>query len=307
MSTWIIPYVDQDLAFWQEVERRFGPQVKEVYFPLPGGHFASGRSPQPEQLLERFLRDAPLPKAAVVNPVVLDRPVEEVAPGVVDALRRLRDEAGLVGVTVANLALGGRIKEALPDLTVAASVLMGIASPAQAMVAGGYVDAIGPDTRLVRDLGGLERLRAAFAGEIRLLVNEACLPGCLFRNQHFYEMAYGRDFPLSLCQQMLEDRPWLRLTGAWILPRHLHFYEGVYDSLKLAGRVTLRDPERYLDVLAAYVQRQPILPRDIGGGPASPLGEFDISDEWFEFVLHCDKRCDVCLVCRQEWHRLCQS
>lgn len=307
MSTWIIPYVDQDLPFWQEVERRFGDRVKEVYFPMPAGQFASGRSPQPEQFLEAFLRQAPLPKAVVVNPIVLDRPVEQAAPEVVAALRQLRDDAGVGSVTVANLALAGRIKEALPDLTVAASVLMGVGSPAQAMVARGYVDAIGPDTRLVRDLPALERLRAAFPGEIRLLVNEACLPGCLFRTQHFYEMGYGSDFPQSLCQQVLEERPWLRLTGAWILPRHLHFYDGVYDTLKLAGRVTLRDPERYLTVLEAYVHRRPILPRDIGGGPASPLDGIDVSDEWFEFVLHCDKRCDACPVCRQEWHRLCQS
>ncbi len=307
MSTWIIPYVDQDLAFWQEVNDRFGDWVKEVYFPLPGGQFASGRASQPEQFLDAFLRDAPLPKAAVVNPIVLDRPVEEVSLQVLAALQRLRDERGVQSVTVTNLALAGRIKGALPDLTVAASVLMGVSSPVQALVARGYVDALGPDTRLVRDLPGLGRLRAAFPGEIRLLVNEACLPGCLLRTQHFYEMAYSRAFPQSLCQQVLEERPWLRLTGAWILPRHLHFYDGLYDSLKLAGRVTLRDPQHYLAVLAAYVHRQPILPRDIGGGPASPLDGIDVSDEWFEFVLNCDKQCDVCLVCREEWHRVCQN
>lgn len=307
MSAWIIPYVDQDLAFWQEVKGRFGDWIKEVYFPLPAGQFASGRAPQPEEHLDTFLRDAPLPKAAVVNPIVLDRPVEEVTAEVITALRRLRDERGVQGVTVTNLALARMIKAALPAMTVAASVLTGISAPAQALVASGYVDALGPDTRLVRDLPGLARLRAAFPGEIRLLVNEACLPGCLFRTQHFYEMAYGSAFPRSLCQEVLEERPWLRLTGAWILPRHLRFYDGLYDSLKLAGRVTLRDPQHYLTVLAAYVQRQPILPRDIGGGPASPLDPIDVSDEWFEFVLKCDKRCDACLVCRQEWHRACQN
>jgi hypothetical protein len=131
------------------------------------------------------------------------------------------------------------------------------------------------------------------------LVNEACIPGCPFRTQHFYEMGYSDTFPLSLCQRMLEEHPWLRLTGAWLLPKHLVYYEGVYDSLKLAGRVTLRDRDRYLTVLEAYVHRKPILPRDIGGGPASPLDSLDASDEWFEFVLHCDKQCDVCSVCRK--------
>jgi collagenase-like PrtC family protease len=307
MSTWIVPYVDQELAFWQEVEARFGDQIKEVYFPVPGGQFASGRSPQPEEHLDAFLRAAPLPKAAVVNAIVLPRPVEAMAPEVVAVLRQLQDDFGVQGVTVSNLDLARAIKEALPGLAVAASVLAGISSPVQALIAGEWVDAIGPDTRLVRDLAGLKRMRAAYGGEIRLLVNEACLPGCLFRIQHFYEMGYGQEYPQSLCQGVLEARPWLRLTGAWILPRHLHYYDGLYDSLKLAGRVTLRDPARYLAVLDAYVERASILPRDIGGGPASPLNGIDVSDEWFEFVLHCDKRCDTCSVCREQYRKFSRS
>jgi collagenase-like PrtC family protease len=293
---------------WQACEQvvllaRVGDQVKEVYFPMPDGLFASGRSRQPERYLGEFLRHAPVHKSVVVNPIVLPRPVEAMAPEILAALRRLRDEYGVESVTVASAALARSIKEALPEFRVVASVLMGIISPLQALVVRDWVDAVGPDTRLTRDLEGLRRLRAAFSGEIRLLVNEACIPGCLFRTQHFYEMGYGETLPLSLCQQMLEDRPWLRLTGAWILPRHLGYYEGLYDSLKLAGRVTLRDPERYLSVLDAYVHRTAILPRDIGGGPASPLDTLDVTDDWFEYVLHCDKRCDTCLVCRKQYEQ----
>jgi len=303
VSTWIIPYVDQSLDFWQEIQNRFGEQVKEVYFPMPGGQFASGRSPQPEQFLDDFLRRAPLAKSVVMNPIVLPRPVEVMAPGILAALRRLRDDFGVQSVTVTNLTLARIIRKSLPDFYVVASVLMGISSELQVLMVRDYVDALGPDTRLVRDLAGLKRLRSAFPGEIRLLVNEACIPGCPFRTQHFYEMAYGDEFPLSLCQEMLEEHPWLRLTGAWLLPRHLPFYDGLYDSLKLAGRVALRDPDRYLMVLGAYVHRTPILPRDIGGGPASPLSAVDVSDEWFEFVLHCDKRCDTCSVCREYYEQ----
>lgn len=303
MSTWVIPYVDQDLDFWEEIRDRFGGQIKEVYFPMPGRQFASGRNPQPEQFLDKFLRHAPLAKSVVVNPIVLPQPVEVIAPQILAALQRLRDDFDVQGVTVTNLTLARIVKESLPGFYVTASVLMGIASPLQILLVRDYVDAIGPDTRLVRDLTGLRRLRSAFPGEIRLLVNEACIPGCPFRTQHFYEMGYGDAFPESLCQQMLEAHPWLRLTGAWLLPRHLALYDGLYDSLKLAGRVTLRDPSRYLRVLEAYVHRTSILPRDIGGGPASPLDAIDVSDEWFEFVLHCDKRCDTCSFCREHYEK----
>lgn len=306
MTTWSIPYVDVDPTFWQEVHRRFGGVVREVYFPVPGRQFASGRGPQPEHHLKAALRNAPLARSVVVNPVVLVEPVEVFAPKVVQVLRRLQDDWGVGSVTVANLALARAIKDALPELCVSASTLMGISSPAQALVAGDCVDAITVDNRLIRSLPALKKLRAACRGELRLIVNEGCLPGCLFRTQHFYEMGYYSDgYPQSLCQDLLAERPWLRLTGAWILPRHLHWYEGLYDGLKLAGRVTLRDPDRYLSVLEAYVQRAPILPRDIGGGPASPLAAIEVSDDWYEFVLHCDKRCDACTVCREQYESAC--
>lgn len=305
MSTWVIPYVDQDLPFWEEVAERFGAYIKQVYFPMPGETIASGRPRQPDQFVETFLRRAPLPKAVVVNPIVLPRPVEEMAPLILDALKRLRDDYGVSSVTVTHPELARLIKQSLPEFKITASVLMGIATPAQALMVQDYVDAIAPDNRIIRDLPSLKRLRAAFPGEIRPIVNEACLPGCPYRVQHFYEMGYGEHFPQSLCQQMLAERPWLRLTGAWILPRHLVYYEGLYDSLKLAGRVTLRDPARYMQVLRAYVHREQILPRDIGGGPASVLDAIDMPDELFEFVLQCDKNCHACSVCRDYYEQAC--
>ena len=303
MSTWFIPYVDQDLSFWEEIADRFGPHVKAVYFPMPGGIIASGRGKQPDDHLENFLRRAPLPKAVLLNPVVLPQPVDRIAPQVIPALKRLYADFGVRSVTVANPTLARLIREECPEFEIAASVLMGIARPAQVLMVQGCVDAITPDNSLVRDLGGLRRLREAFAGEIRLIVNEACIPGCPHRTQHFYEMGYGDFHPQSLCQQMLDEHPWLRLTGAWILPRHLVYYEGLYDSLKLAGRVTLRDRARYLTVLNAYVHREEILPRDIGGGPASVLEAIDMPDELFESILHCDKNCHTCSVCRDYYEQ----
>jgi hypothetical protein len=290
--------VDQDLSFWEEVAERFGAHVSEVYFPLPIEIVASGRSPQPTKFMETFLRRALLPKAALVNPIVLPQPVEVVAPPIVETLNRLRGDFGVSGVTVTNPALARLIKKAIPDLRVTASVLMGIATPAQVLMVRDDVDAITADSRVLRDLPGLQRLRDAFAGEIRLIVNEACLPGCPYRAQHFYEMGYGNFYPQSLCQQMLSEQPWLRLTGAWILPQHLFHYAGLYDTLKLAGRVTLRERARYIRVLHAYIHREKLLPREIGGGPASVLTDMDLPDELFATILRCEKNCHACPVCR---------
>jgi hypothetical protein len=303
MTTWVIPYVDQPLSFWEEIAGRFGPYIKEVYFPLPNGVIASGRGRQPEEFMANFLQNAPLPKSVLVNPIVLPEPVEAFGPQVLDILTQLRHDFGVSRVTVANLALARLIKETLPEFKITASVLMDIATPLQAVIARDYVDAIAASTRLAHDLNGLTQLREAFAGELRLLVNEACLPGCPYRTQHFYEMGYGKYLPKSLCQQMLDERPWLRLTGAWILPQHLAHYQGLYDSLKLAGRVTLRERAKYLAVLEAYIRHQPLRPVDIGGGPASVLETIDISDEWFKYVLHCAKNCHTCSVCQDYYKK----
>lgn len=298
MSTWVIPYSDQPITFWQDLHTRLGTHVKEVYFPLSGQQWGTGRAPQPDAFTGAFLQDAPFAKSVLVNPLVLPRPVDEIGPLICEALGALHADYGVNSVVVSSPTLARMIRERLPHYRIAASVLMGIATPAQALMIADVVDVIVPDTRLVRDLPGLQRLRAAFAGELRLIVNEACLPGCPYRTQHFYEMGYGDWFPESLCGPLLDQQPWLRLTGAWILPQYLHYYDGLYDTLKLAGRVTLRDPIQYQRVLSAYIHRHPLTPDAIGGGPASVLEPIDIPDHLFKHLLTCDKRCDTCTICR---------
>ena len=298
MRIWVIPYSDQEPAFWEAVASRFGEHIRSVYFPIPAGISASGRPPQPERHMQAFLRHAPLPKSVLVNPIVLACPADQVAPAIIQALRQLKSDFGVDSVTVTSLSLARLIKAALPDYRVGASTLMGISTPAQILMVKDYLDFLVPDNRLLRDLAGLQRLRQAFPGEIRLIVNEACLPGCPYRTQHFYEMAYSAAYPESLCRELLEAHPWLRMTGAWVLPRHLNYYEGLYDSLKLAGRVTLRDPFKYLQVLEAYIFRKDILPRDVAGGPAAILNAVDMPDGLLEKILRCNKDCLTCQICR---------
>ncbi len=303
MSIWVIPYVDEPPSFWEELAERFGPHIKEVYFPMPDGITGSGRSNQPDKHINLFLQNAPLSKSVLVNPIVLQQPLEEIGSKILAALEQLHGDFGVGSVVVANLALARLIREKLPVFRITASVLMQISTPAQAVMIGDYVDTIVPDSHLVRDLPGLQRLRQAFPGEVRLIVNECCLPNCPFRTQHFYEMGYSDFFPLSLCQQTLEEKPWLRLTGAWILPRHLHYYDNLYDSLKLAGRVTLQNPDKYFKVLDAYINRKDILPVDVGGGPASVLEPIDVPDDLFQYMINCSKDCHDCSVCRDYYEQ----
>jgi len=214
----------------------------------------------------------------------------------------LDGECHLKGVTISNLEIAGCLRETLPHLSLTASVLMDIAHPQQIVALDGVCDALVPSTRIMRDRKALEKLRAAFPGNIRLLVNEACLPSCPYRVQHFYEMSSGISHPMSLCTTLLERHPWLALTGAWVLPQHLHLYDGIHTQLKLAGRITLSDPTCYRSVLQAYVQREPLLPNQIGGGPASVKQPINITENFYKKTMECNRACSQCSICRDYWN-----
>jgi hypothetical protein len=164
-------------------------------------------------------------------------------------------------------------------------------------------DTLVPGARIMRHLPSLKILQKAFRGKIRLLVNEACLSGCPYRLQHFHEMCTGVPEPQSLCDGLLAREPWMRLTGAWVTPQFLHYYDGVYDELKLAGRATLEDPARYFEVFGAYVERNPLLPCDIGGGPSSVLEPIEMPEELYVYTLHCGQRCHECRRCEEYYQQ----
>lgn len=301
---WAVPYIDQPASFWEEIAQRYGKDIREVYLPLPGSVVGSGRPVQPDSRVEEFLAHAPLDWSVLINPIVLPKTVEELAPDVISALKRLIDKKGFQGVTVSNLDLAKKIRAALPEISITASVLMDVFNPNQVFMLDGACDCLVPASRIMRNIPALSALRQAFTGRIRLIVNEACLPHCPFRMQHFFEMNDASiENPGSLCNSLLEQYQWMRLTGAWVLPQHLHLYDGTYDELKLAGRTTLQNPGRYFQVLDAYINRRPLAPDLIGGGPASVIESMKIDEEFFKKTLYCDRQCHNCTLCRDYYER----
>ncbi|MBA4387378.1 MAG: hypothetical protein C0404_05315 [Verrucomicrobia bacterium] len=300
---WVLPYIDQPVEFWDTVRSVLRGEPFKVYFPMPDSPIGTGRPKQPAARMSDFLRETGLQKSVLLNPVVHARPVAEMAKGLIERLRVLHGEFNVGEAVVTDPLLAFRIREALPAMQLAASTLMEIASPRQLAMLGGVFDAITPSGRIMRDIRALQRLRKAFPGRLRLMVNEGCLPGCPFRIQHFYEMNSGASRPGSLCVEALRAAPWLGLTGAWILPQHLHLFEGLFDEIKLAGRVTLQDPVKYRRVLAAYNNRSFLLPRDIGGGPATDFDVAKVTEVFYVRTLRCEGRCTSCAVCAEYYAR----
>lgn len=296
---WALPYIDQPLSFWEDLADRYGEHILDIFFPLSPTLIGSGRPPLPDRHLETFVSKAPVPKAALLNAVTLPGPVRESARPVIEELRKLQGEVGLENATIANLRLAEEIRQALPDLKLTASVLMEINHPNQALMLNGFFDVLVPGSRAMRHLPSLRALKKAFQGKLRLLVNESCLGGCPYRQQHFHEMCSGVPEPESLCNGLLDREPWMRLTGAWVVPQYLHYFENAYDELKLAGRVTLQDPDRFLHVFSSYLNRTPLLPCDIGGGPSSVLEPIEMPEDLYAFTLQCGQRCHECRRCEE--------
>ena len=301
-KNFVIPYVDQPLTFWEMISASHGESVKEVYFPLPDAQIATGRPSQPSSHLQGFLESGIFPVSVLINPVVLARPVKELTGPVMNALEYCLNNYHLAGVTVTNLSLAIKIKESFPGLNLVASTLMGIYNEQQLVMLNGVFDTLVPASGIIRDLRALETLKKGFRGQMRIIVNESCLPSCLYRTQHFYEMTNpGIAYPQSLCNKMLERKPWLRLTGGWILPQHLKLIDGLYDEIKLAGRISLRDPTRYFAVLESYIYRKPLKPHEIGGGPAAVFMPIEIDEDFYKYTLSCKKNCASCSVCQEYW------
>jgi hypothetical protein len=298
----VIPYIDQPGPFWDNLFNNYSSFIKEVYFPVQSDFIGTGRPVQPAKYLNDFLRNDAIPKSILINPVILPRPVNEIKEVILEYLTDMVENYNIVGVSVVNPSLAGIIKSEFPSLEITASTLMDISTVQQVIMLRANVDAIVPSGRIIRDIGQMQEIRASFHGKIRLLVNESCLPSCLYRTQHFYEMSdFSNKHPESLCIDQLARFPWMRLTGSWILPQHLHFFDGLYDEIKLAGRVTLSNPADYLEIMENYFLKRTIGIKKIGGGPASIPYGINITNEFYEHTLHCNKNCDECSICMDYW------
>lgn len=303
MKEMSLPYIDQPSPFWYNLTSEFKDFVKEVYFPIREDIMPSGRPSQPNLYLYDFLEKIHLPKAVLINSMIIPQPIEKVKDLLINELFLLNQYYGIQRVTVKDLQLCELIRNELPFYKINASVLMGIQTSEQLIYLQNIADELTPDTAIIRDMLRLQQIRKLFPKTIKLIVNEGCLPHCPFRVQHFYEMGSGLTHPASLCQNLLKQYPWLRLKSAWILPQHLHFYDGLYDIIKLAGRVTLQNPEKYKKVLKAYCNQTEISANEIGTGPAGMTENLPITDEFFYQTITCDKNCCHCTFCKDYYEK----
>jgi len=303
IAKWTIPYIDQPIDFWKLLRKEFHPFIKSVYLPIPGINTGSGRPLRPDRHVNKFLDSKVFPVSLLINAMILKNTAVKVFESIRIHLKKAIYKWWVDEIIVTDLNLANFISNEFSGLSITASTLMNIYSPSQ-LIYLENIDSIVPSTYLVRKPELLSVLKNNYSGKIRLIVNEGCLSKCPFRTQHFYEMINDDlIFPESLCTHILNRHPWLRLTGAWILPQHLHLLDGLYDELKLSGRITLSKPERYVHVLSHYINRKPLMAHEIGGGPASVYKPIKISEDFYKQTLKCKGNCLLCNYCQDYWNK----
>jgi radical SAM protein with 4Fe4S-binding SPASM domain len=261
---WIIPYVSQDLAFWQAVADDVGQAVGEVYLPVYGTPASRERTRLASSDRGALIGNVPFALSALVVSEIGPPSGGNIWADVVEELRWLDGEHGLVGVTVTNLELATWIRDQMPRLAITGCFPIDVEHLANPQLLNDCCDAIVVPGHILRDLSALMAIRTTFGGKIRLLLNRGCIQGCPDFDHRFHELANDPHTPRSNCvalkrQHVSRQDP----PACYVLPQELAGYDGRYDMLMLGPQMALVPPTNYLHLIRTYVYRQRLDPSEL--------------------------------------------
>ena len=146
------------------------------------------------------------------------------------------------------------------------------------------------------------------------LANSGCLNFCSVHTFHDNLVAHESDIAMmdnayqfegqcwEYLKQKLKQEKWLMLTN-FIRPEDVLIYEGLFDGLKLATRVT-KFPQRIIDSYCKGAYSGAITdmlePNHSGVFYPNIVENKNISSEFGRKVLNCDKACEICNYCIEE-------
>jgi collagenase-like PrtC family protease len=225
-------------------------------------------------------------------------------------LDRLND-IGIDSLTVADPYLIEMIAHEY-DMETVVSVLSFVDSPQKAE----FYEGLGADTIVVdpvvnRDFGKLEAIRDVTSGNLKLLVNEACLYQCPFRYAHFNFFSHANgpgpkpnvmdDYYYYKCLSLRIRNPEQIIKSPWIRPEDLSEYKHITDMFKIGGRTHFI--EWILNNVNAYYNQSydgNLL--DLLDSIKDLKDTFYIANKELEGAIEqwkkCDKNCHKCGYCK---------
>ncbi|WHE07773.1 U32 family peptidase [Thermoanaerobacterium thermosaccharolyticum] len=179
------------------------------------------------------------------------------------------------------------------------------------------------DRDINRNMQLLRNIKANTNVEIKIMVNEGCLLGCPFRRYHHErkEVYTGcTELLLDLRKSLVErfNRPITNklaycltkyendlqqiFRSPFIRPEDLHYYEGIADTFKIAGREM--SCERLETIIKAYIEQSYdgnlwyLIFRFSEGIPIY-INNKEIPDNFHEMLTTCNSNCQKCGYCKK--------
>ena len=242
---------------------------------------------------------------------------EKLANTVCSAIGYLSDAVGGVDmITTTSLAIAHIVKKNFPKMEVRASVNMKIGTVKGMEYLADLFDSFHVQREYNRDMNHLRLLKAwadDHGKKLVLLANSGCFSHCSGQIFHDNLVAHEaeicevnnlKDFTPYVCWRMLKDRKnWpMLLQNTWVRPEDIHYYEGLFDTVKLATRMHSH-PGLVIDAYArrSFFGNTLDLFEPGFGCAIAPyiINNQAFPKEWFAKTSSCDKLCDRCGYCER--------
>ena len=300
-----------------------GNHIREVYLSGPQKYSASGRIVEEMDeakfigILDRIHQEG-LRANLVMNATCegLDWAKSEELETKLEFLVRMHKEHSLEVVTISSPIFVEQVRNKLPDIEIAVSVLSEIDSIQRASIYQQLgATLITPDVDANRDLNLLRHMKKAVKTEYKLMVNDGCLYKCPFRRFHFNYISHKSkvmgpiqdDTFFGHCSQVLNKDHSQIFKSGWIRPEDLERYSEITHFFKIVGRarpkaMVIRTTRAYmnqswdgdlLDILSGSLNHFSL---DSG----AHLDNKSLSvNGFFDKITSCDHDCTTCNYCTE--------
>ena len=317
-----IPY-NFDRKLIEQVVQKYLGHIHEVYLPANSNIMGSGRkrSTPPNydedvaeiaDILHRHRIEVNMLFNAACTGTRFLR--QDAINTLLNYLSVMYKEHGINSITIVALRLATVIRDNFPDLKIIASTNAFVNSVRKAQYwKDKGANAICLDRDINKDIKRIRAIRENVDIEIRLLLNDPCLPECPYRSMHINVEAHlsgertNLEYmdPFHACcgaifKDIRETRPWALYSSPMVLPRYLHHYEALVDIFKISGRsLTTTDVLQFID---SYIYNTPYADERYASKTGVRIGM--VPDEAFTKILNCDKACYDCHYCEDIYNSI---
>lgn len=244
--------------------------IESFYFPIPSQYSGSGRAIITDK---SYLDEIPhlIKKCVALNitPQLLLNATCEGTQGfqkrrfstILNYIQKLKT-LGLQSVVITNPAYIREIKKQIRGITIESSVNCYVKNVEHALYLKDLgVDILTIDRDINRDIPMIKKIRDKTGLKIKILLNEACLRNCPFRQMHFNYLAHISANSKQASSTMISQDKWSEkffvqdpgkiFSASFIPPSALQYYVNLVDRFKISTR---QDTTPFVELrLKAYI------------------------------------------------------